>query len=168
MHFDPDVIPETSLPSIPLCVVYRPALHTTWRSLTLSHDRSSPVPTAWTAPPPQTPLIIPTFLLYPSQQSSDLISHLCITDPLSLILAPILNPPHPLSVSSSVVYLETAKHRLLKIPKKMTMEEVFVVASQTPGDGVVLKDGCLSLVVLGKGAEEKAWVDKMKSSRDAT
>lgn len=129
---------------------------------------SAPVPTSWIAPPAETPLIIPTFLLYPTLKTSDLISRLCITDPLSQILSPVLTPPLPYSLGSSVLYLETAQRRLLKIPKKMSLEEVFVVASKVKEDGAVLKDGCLSLVVLGKGEEEKAWVEKMKSIRETT
>ena len=33
-------------------------------------------------------------------------------------------------------------------------------------DGVVLKDGLLSFIVLPRGDEEKAWIEKFKKERD--
>jgi hypothetical protein len=75
-------------------------------------------------------------------------------------------------MSTIVVYCETAKGRLLKIPKKMTLEEVFV-AGKGKGtgddkDGVVLRDGLVSFVVLLKGEEERKWVEETKKKRSET
>lgn len=40
-------------------------------------------------------------------------------------------------------------------------------ADGVPKDGVVLKDGLLSFVVLPKGEEEKKWIDEFKQKRDS-
>ena len=160
LHFDPDTQPITSLPSIPLYPL----------------DLSS----TWTPAPPQTPLIIPTFLLYPSLSppTSDLLSHLLTTDPLLASLTPVFSPPpHPsLSLGEIVVYVETDSGRLLKIPlrgkKPYTMEDVFLAGRKDAdlagkgADGIRVQDGCVSLVVLPKGDAEKKWVEDVKRRRD--
>jgi small subunit ribosomal protein S7e len=35
-----------------------------------------------------------------------------------------------------------------------------------PKDGIVLKDGLLSFIVLPKGEEEKKWIEEFKRQRD--
>jgi hypothetical protein len=73
--------------------------------------------------------------------------------------------------SNLVVYVETRHRRLLKVGKDLTLREVLSKGFRAPGDGVgkdgvVLKDGLLSFVVLPKGQEEKAWIEDFKKKRD--
>ncbi|KAL7415698.1 hypothetical protein BDY24DRAFT_381927 [Mrakia frigida] len=166
LHFDPETRPENSLDSIvPL-----------W-PLELS--------SLWLPPPPQTPLILPTFLLYPSHQTSDLLSHLPSTTPLLQALSPLFPPLSPppewdskgeFTIKNIAVYVETSQGRLLKIPvgpkKGFTMEDVFQAgrkdAAENGGerDGVVVRDGVVSLVVVTKGEGEEKWVGEMKRRRE--
>ena len=72
---------------------------------------------------------------------------------------------------SLVVYAVTKNKRLLKIGKKMTLRDVMNSAKINPGgsgitDGLELRDGCMSLVVLPRGTVEKTWVEEYKSNRD--
>ena len=73
-----------------------------------------------------------------------------------------------------VVYVETAQKRLLKVGRDLTLREVIRKAvkpsanSKGPDDGVVLRDGLLSLVVLVKGDREKEWINHYKKSRDGS
>lgn len=69
----------------------------------------------------------------------------------------------------------------MKIPigakKGFTMEDVFSAARKEPGvgegksgregerDGVVVRDGLVSLVVVTKGEREETWVAEMKAKR---
>lgn len=70
-----------------------------------------------------------------------------------------------------VVYVETKAKRLLKVGKELTLREVVRKACREPKDGVprdgmILKDGLLSFVVLPKGSAEKGWIDDFKRQRD--
>ena len=70
-----------------------------------------------------------------------------------------------------MVYVETRHRRLLKVGKDLTLREVLAKGFRAPGDGqgkdgVVLKDGLLSFVVLPKGHEEKTWIEEFKRKRD--
>lgn len=70
-----------------------------------------------------------------------------------------------------VVYVETKERRLLKVGKELTLREVLGKArrdakGEVKKDGVVLRDGLLSFVVLVKGAQEKAWIEEFKRKRD--
>jgi hypothetical protein len=68
-----------------------------------------------------------------------------------------------------VVYVETAQKRLLKVGKELTLREVLAKAvkeEEGKKDGVVLRDGLMSFVVLVKGAKEKAWIEEFKRKRD--
>ena len=70
-----------------------------------------------------------------------------------------------------VVYAITRRKRLLKVGKKMTLVDVCNAAKAKKGeprDGLELKDGCLTFVVLPKGADaEKKWVKEFKAIRSA-
>ena len=73
--------------------------------------------------------------------------------------------------SNLVVYVETRHRRLLKVGKDLTLREVLAKGFRAPvdgvvKDGVVLKDGLLSFVVLPKGTEEKKFIDEFKRKRD--
>lgn len=163
IHFDPTSL----LPDPPL---YTPP------------NQTSP---QWSPPPSQTPLIIPTFLLYPAYNQSDLISHFDEETSFDDQLADIF-PASPKDTkirwaswdikreyftSNLAVYVETSQKRLLKIGKELTLREVIGKARREakddqPKDGIVLQDGLLSFVVLARGAGETEWIDEFKRKRD--
>lgn len=69
-----------------------------------------------------------------------------------------------------IIYSMTQRKRLLKVGKNMTLRDVCNAAKGKEGgpkDGLELKDGCLTFVVLPKGTDvEKNWVDEFKATRD--
>ncbi|GMK58254.1 hypothetical protein CspeluHIS016_0502860 [Cutaneotrichosporon spelunceum] len=155
-------------------------------------DALSPVPlsppevaAAWEPPTAATPLIFPVFLLYPQHNQSDLITHFheetSFDDQLGPIFpagpsstAPGWSPwdqKHEYWTGNLVVYVETAARRLLKVGKEITLREVLAKAHRPaeggkPRDGVVLRDGLLSFVVLVRGKEEREWIENFKRVRD--
>ena len=51
----------------------------------------------------------------------------------------------------------------------MTLRDVFIASKAKEGDppdGLELKDGCLTFVVLPKGDVERKWVEECKRQRD--
>ncbi|OXB33410.1 hypothetical protein LQV05_001866 [Cryptococcus neoformans] len=139
----------------------------------------------WTPPPPHTPIVFPIFLLYPTYGQSDFITHFhedaSLDDQLSAMFP--VSPSAPqipwaewdekreYYVPNLVVYVETKERRLLKVGKELTLREVLGKArrdakGEVKKDGVVLRDGLLSFVVLVKGAQEKAWIEEFKRKRD--
>jgi hypothetical protein len=76
---------------------------------------------------------------------------------------------HEYYTNNLVVYVETAQRRLLKVGKEITLREVLakgVKTTEKGRDGVVLRDGLLSFVVLVKGREEREWIENFKRVRD--
>lgn len=74
------------------------------------------------------------------------------------------------SVDRIVIYAVTHRGRLLKVGKKMTLRDVLKAAvgkEGEPKDGLELKDGCLSFVVLVKGDVEKKWIEDFKKARNS-
>lgn len=66
-------------------------------------------------------------------------------------------------------YIISQSKRLLKVGMRMTLREVFNAAKRTKegkADGLEVRDGCLSIVVLPKGEVEQGWVQEFKSSCD--
>ncbi|OXG10027.1 TPR repeat protein [Cryptococcus neoformans Tu401-1] len=139
----------------------------------------------WTPPPRHTPIVFPVFLLYPTYGQSDFITHFhedaSLEDQLSAMFP--VSPSAPqipwaewdekreYYVPNLVVYVETKERRLLKVGKELTLREVLGKArrdakGEVKKDGVVLRDGLLSFVVLVKGAQEKAWIEEFKRKRD--
>ncbi|RXK41372.1 hypothetical protein M231_01277 [Tremella mesenterica] len=135
----------------------------------------------------QTPrsLIFPVFLLYPQHTQSDLITHFheetTFEDQLSAMFPPSLtaqsgwvpwDEKHEYWYGNLVIYLETAQKRLLKIGKGLSLRQTLSNAikedEKVKGgkDGIVLRDGLLSFVVLPKGEREKEWVERFKKTRD--
>ncbi len=138
---------------------------------------------AWVAPTAATPLIYPVFLLYPQHNQSDLITHFHEDTSFDEQLAPIFpatpssgspewspwDDKHEYYTNNLVVYVETAQRRLLKVGKEITLREVLakgVKTTEKGRDGVVLRDGLLSFVVLVKGREEREWIENFKRVRD--
>ena len=71
------------------------------------------------------------------------------------------------SAENLIVYAVTHRKRLLKIGKKMTLRDVCKAAAGKTGgpiDGLEMKDGCLSFVVVPKGGGEKRWVEEFKNN----
>ncbi|KAK0550295.1 HSP70/90 co-chaperone [Tilletia horrida] len=172
-HFDPDNLAPTSASDLPLSN------------------------TNWTAPDPiRTPLILPTFFLYPQHNQSDLISHFhedeTFGDRLDAMF-PADQPPQPWDTQKReyvskklAVYASTRKRRLLKVGRGLTLRELMDKAAVIPEaapsgaaptaeeqrkareerDGLIMRDGILSVVVLPKDSEaEREWVDKFKRER---
>jgi hypothetical protein len=116
-------------------------------------------------------LVFPVFFLYPQYATSDIIAEFAEDTPFATHLEVMFPPqaPHPdwdsnheYTVSRLVVYAMTKTMRVLKIGKKMNLKDVFKAAK----DGLELKDGCLSFVVLPKGQTEQNWVEEYKRTRD--
>ena len=140
--------------------------------------RRLPHPSAWQAPPAYCPLIFSVFLLYPPYGQSDLLSAFDETTTFAANLAEVFASPPSWdtegayrSPANLVVYAETASGKLLKIPRKTRLMDVFGSAVGTgssggPKDGLPLRDGLLSFVVLPKGAVEEKWVAEVKAKRD--
>ncbi|KAI9000943.1 40S ribosomal protein S7 [Trametes punicea] len=122
-------------------------------------------------------LIFPVLLLYPQYATSDLISHFQEDTPFSAHLSAMFPPnaPQPewdkegeYTDGNLVVYGFTKRQRLLKVGKKMTLRDVFKAAKAKDGepkDGLELKDGTLTFIVLPKGVEEQKWVEDFKRNR---
>jgi len=123
-------------------------------------------------------LIFPVFFLYPQYATSDMISQFVEDTPfsahLSTMFPPQAPPPewdvkHEYISGELVVYAVTHRKRILKIGKKMTLRDVFNASKANDGDpldGLELKDGCLTFVVVPKGDVEKKWVEECKQQRD--
>jgi len=125
-------------------------------------------------------LIVPVFFLYPQHATSDLISHYHEDTPFSTHLENMFpiskedaaHPPPDWDTRKEylapnlAVYAITHQKRLLKVGKKMTLRDVCRAAG-TGGraDGLELKNGCFSVVVLPKGDVERHWVDDFKANR---
>lgn len=139
----------------------------------------------WTPPNPETtPLIFPTFLLYPQHNMSDLITHFHELTSFDQQLGAIFpaspedtsvpwadwDTKHEYYVSNLAVYAETKGKRLLKCGKGIWLRDVIEKAKKVEGgkltDGIVLRDGLLSFVVLVRGKEEREWIENFKKVRD--
>lgn len=122
-------------------------------------------------------LIIPVFFLYPQHATTDAIPSFVETTPFSLHLSAMFPPAAPAPTwdargeyvdGALVVYALTRRKRLLKVGKRMTLRDVCDAARAKKGeprDALELKDGCLTFVVLPRGAEEEKWVAQVKLER---
>ncbi|GAA6034111.1 hypothetical protein JCM8097_000701 [Rhodosporidiobolus ruineniae] len=146
-HFDPDVVPLSSLPSVPL--------------LPPTNDASY-VP--WSPPPPHTPLIFPVFVLLPLEKppTRDLI----MAFPEDATFGDALQSVGR-DASSTQLYLATARGRVLKIGPKLTLGKVLEAAGKVKEgeerDGWELKEGwALEMVGVPKGSEGEEWIQEWK------
>lgn len=84
---------------------------------------------------------------------------------------PDWDPNGEYTTSNLSVYATTHRRRLLKIGKRMTLRDACdaAAAGASPGekDGLELRDGSLSFIVLPKGERERAWADDFKRRRAA-
>ncbi|GAA6025239.1 hypothetical protein JCM10207_001414, partial [Rhodosporidiobolus poonsookiae] len=150
-HFDLEVVPLTSLPSIPL--------------LPPSSSTASSDYTPWQPPPPETPLIFPVFLLQPlaSPPTRDLIMAFPEDASFGDALASMGHDAAALQL-----YLGTARGRVLKIGSKLTLGKVLAAAGKVkegePRDGWALQEGwALEMVGVPKGEEGEKWVQGWKA-----
>lgn len=164
-HFDPASLPAHSNMSLPLVGG-----------------------TTWTAPDViRTPLVVPVFFMYPQHAQSDFISDYHEDTPIAEYISTIF-PTHsrgslPWDTKGEYyddnlqVYASTRKQRLLKVGRKLTLRQVIDMgykdADLAKGedkvkdrDGIVMRDGILSLIVVPKGEPEKEWVEKFKADRE--
>lgn len=145
-------------------------------------------PDTTTSQPPDIvrhPLVLPVLLLYPQYGQSDLIEAFHEDTTVGAHLDAMFPPESRGSlswdtkgeyVSSKLnVYASTRKRRLLRVGRSLSLREVIDQGAQDSSDGdpkkrdgVVLRDGILSLVVLPKGTDaEKKWIDEFKKDREA-
>jgi len=132
---------------------------------------------------PTTQILFPVFLLYPQHSTSYFISHFAehttLKDHLSFIF-PIDGPPpswdwekREYRSGTLAVYAITRHGRLLKIPSKSTLAGVFLQAGtmveEADGkqvqDGLEIRDGCLSFVVVPKGDVENWYVEDFRKKK---
>jgi hypothetical protein len=128
-------------------------------------------------------LILPMFFLYPEHATSDVIpefvedttfgAHLAAMFPSGAPTQPWDTEGKYVDDGSLVVYAMTRRRRLLKVGRKMTLRDVCRVAGGNgavgldgTSDGLEVKDGCLSFVVVPKGEVERKWVEEYKSLRE--
>lgn len=115
-------------------------------------------------------LVIPTMFLYPQHATSDMISHFVEDTRFEEHIATMFPPDGATPgwdtkgeylAGQLVVYAITSGKRLLKVGKKMRLSDVMLAAK----DGLEIRDGCLSFIVLPKGSVESDWVESFKKSR---
>jgi len=123
-------------------------------------------------------LVVPTFFLYPQHATSDFIPHLIEDTPFAAHLAAMFPPDSAAPewdkkgeyvAGQLVLYATTHRKRVLKIGKKMSLRDVCKAVKGKDDklvDGLELKDGCVSFVVLPKGNVEQKWVEEFKKTRD--
>ncbi|PWZ03837.1 TPR-like protein [Testicularia cyperi] len=165
-RFDPESLLPSSLDSIPLVGAS----------------------TKWTPPDAiRTPVIFPVFFMYPQHAQSDFVSDYHEDTPVGVYLETMFPDSARGSLpwdtkgeyyaSNLQVYATTKSMRLLKIGKKLSLRQVIDQGFQdAPAgkdkvkdrDGMVMRDGILSLVVLPKGDAEQKWINEFKAQRDKT
>ncbi|KAF8803757.1 40S ribosomal protein S7 [Phlegmacium glaucopus] len=114
-------------------------------------------------------LILPVFFLYPQYATSDVISEFVEDTTFRAHIEAMFPPNAPAPhwdlkkeylPANLVTYASTRRKRLLKVGKGMTLRDVFKAAKAKEGqasDGLEVKDGCLSFVVMPKGDVEAKW-----------
>ncbi|WWC68763.1 uncharacterized protein I206_102697 [Kwoniella pini CBS 10737] len=133
-----------------------------------------------------TSLVFPVFLLYPQYSQSDFISNFqentSFLDQLNIMFPKSSQSTSKIPftewdlkkeyfIDNLVIYVETFEKRLLKVGKELTLREIIYKAKREATndikkDGIVLRDGLLSFIVLPKGPVEKKWIEDFKKSRD--
>lgn len=122
-------------------------------------------------------LVLPVFFLYPQHATSDLISEFhedtTFGDHLSAMFPPSGSRPDwdakgEYTLDNLTVYAASRTHRLFRIGRDKTLKDAMAApqkkgqSSEPSEDGLEIREGCLSFVVLPRGAEEKKWVDNYK------
>lgn len=137
---------------------------------------SNPYQPHWDPEDPNT-LVFPVFFLYPEYATSDVIpafiEDTAFAAHLEQMFPPVGAAPDwdvkgEYTTRNLVVYAMTRRKRLFKVGKKMTLADIFKASKAKEGeprDGMEVKDGCLTFVVVPKGDAEVKWVNEFKSSR---
>ena len=116
-------------------------------------------------------LVIPTMFLYPQYATSDFISQFVEDTRFGDHLAEMFPPKGATPgwdekgeyVTEQLdVYAITVGKRLLKVGKKMRLGDIMSSAK----DGLEVRDGCLSFVVVPRGKVANDWIETFKRSRD--
>ncbi|KAL1758742.1 hypothetical protein FB107DRAFT_271706 [Schizophyllum commune] len=148
------------------------------RGLFLSGDKSDAMPQWDPEDATKSSLLFPVFFLYPQHAQSDFIKEFHEDTPFSAHLEAMFPPQAPppewdkageYVTGNLNVYAMTRGKRLLKVGKNHTLRTVFEAARAKEGqprDGLELRDGCLSFVVLPKGEVEKKWIEDYKKARE--
>jgi len=121
-------------------------------------------------------MTFPVFFLYPQHATSDTISdfheNTRFYDHLALMFppdgeVPIWDAAGEYRADNLAVYAITKRKRLLKVGKKMALADVFSASATKEGlpDGLELKQGYLSFVIVPKGEQEARWIEEFKFSR---
>ncbi|KAK4049475.1 HSP70/90 co-chaperone [Microbotryomycetes sp. JL221] len=140
-HFDPDALP----PAPPL----------------VTKAASTGQHVTWTAPPIETPIVFPCFLLSPLAQPQPT-RDLCLEFHEQATFGDMLSSMEHDS-SSTQMYMATHKGRVLKVGAKLTLNQVLVAASKEPQDGWELQEGwAFELVAVPKGEQGERWVQQWK------
>lgn len=128
--------------------------------------------------PNKATLIFPVCFLYPEYATSDIISEFHEDTTFGAHIESMFPPQAPppdwdqkgtYTAPNLVVYATTYTKRLFKVGKKMTLRDVCAAAKPKEGvklDGLELRDGCLSFVVMPKGDAETKWIEEFKKTRD--
>ncbi|KAH8106145.1 ribosomal protein S7e-domain-containing protein [Cristinia sonorae] len=123
-------------------------------------------------------LIMPTFFLYPQYATSDVIPHFVEDTPFAAHITAMFPPSAPAPDwdkkgeyvdGNLAIYAITNRKRLLKVGKTRTLRDIFAASKAKDGepkDGLEVKDGYLTFVVLLRGDVEKNWVEEFKRSRE--
>lgn len=147
------------------------------RSLLLSGDKGDAEPKWDPEDASKTSILFPVFLLYPQHAQSDFVKEFHEDTPFNAQLETMFPPQAPppqwdekgeYVMGNLNVYAMTRGKRLLKVGKNHTLRTVFEASRAKPGqpkDGLELRDGCLSFVVLPKGDVEKKWIEDYKTAR---
>lgn len=121
-------------------------------------------------------VIFPVFFLYPQYATTDVIAEFQEDTPFSAHIATMFPPQAPppdwdkqgeYTDGRLVIYAMTHRNRLLKVGKKMTLRDVLMASAAKPGepkDGLELRDGCLTFVVMPRGEIEQNWVVDFKQT----
>lgn len=131
-------------------------------------------PTLTADEPPS--LSLPVIFLYPQYAQSDIISAFDEDTRFSEHLE-VMFPPNgarpgwdakgEYTVSNLSLYATTRQRRILKIGRKMTLANVFQQSGAAPNqkrDGLEMKEGHISIIVLPKGSVEQSWIEEFKRS----
>ncbi|KAF7794535.1 hypothetical protein EIP86_005669 [Pleurotus ostreatoroseus] len=117
----------------------------------------------------QQTVMFPVFFLYPQYATTDVIEEFQEDTAFAAHIATMFPPQAPppdwdkqgeYIDGRLVVYAMTHQNRLLRVGKKMSLRDVFNASAAKPGepkDGLELKDGCLTFVVLPRGKVETSW-----------
>ncbi|CAA7259472.1 unnamed protein product [Cyclocybe aegerita] len=130
--------------------------------------------------PTASTLVFPVFFLYPEYATSDIISDFSEDTTFGAHIETMFPPNAPppawdkkgeYTAGNLVIYATTYRRRLLKVGKKLSLRDVFKSSKEKEGqakDGLEIKDGCLSFVVMPKGVVETKWVKEFKKTRDSS